>query len=151
MVDVDSNKSEEKKVEVDLQWKAFQAFDHDGVGTMKTSDLKFALQFAQVEVNEADCYTLISDFDPDSQGTIQYSQFKQIIKQINSELLESNDDELLDAFVAMGGEPDGEGSIDATTLIKTIKQDFMMTIDIESLIMQIDEDGSGEIEFDEFK
>ena len=26
-----------------------------------------------------------------------------------------------------------------------------MTIDIERLIMEIDEDGSGEIEFDEFK
>ena len=26
-----------------------------------------------------------------------------------------------------------------------------MTIDIEKLIMEIDEDGSGEIEFDEFK
>ena len=47
---------------------------------MSTNDLKFALQFAQVEVNEADCYTLISDFDPDSRGTIQYGQFKQIIK-----------------------------------------------------------------------
>ena len=51
----------------------------------------------------------------------------------------------------MGGEPDGSGSIDANMLIRTIKSDFMMTIDIESLIMQIDEDGSGEIEFDEFK
>ena len=76
MVDVDSNKSEEKKVEIDLQWKAFQAFDHEGAGVMKTGDLKFALQFAQVEVNEAECYTLISDFDPDSRGTIQYGQFK---------------------------------------------------------------------------
>ena len=59
--------------------------------------------------------------------------------------------ELLDAFVAMGGEPDGEGCVDAEKLIKTIKDDFEMTIDIEKLIEEIDEDGSGEIEFDEFK
>lgn len=57
----------------------------------------------------------------------------------------------MDAFVAMGGEPDGEGCVDAKKLIKTIKEEFQMTIDIEKLIDEIDEDGSGEIEFDEFK
>ena len=63
----------------------------------------------------------------------------------------NDETELLDAFVAMGGEPDGEGCVDADKLIKTIKDEFEMTIDIEALIEEIDEDGSGEIEFDEFK
>ena len=35
-------------------------------------------------------------------------------------------------------------------LIKIIKEDFQMTIDIEKLIEEIDDDGSGEIEYDEF-
>ena len=51
----------------------------------------------------------------------------------------------------MGGQPDGDGFIDADKLIHTIKNDFEMTIDIEKLILEIDEDGSGEIEFDEFQ
>ena len=51
----------------------------------------------------------------------------------------------------MGGEPDGGGCVDADKLIRTIKEEFEMTIDIEKLIEEIDEDGSGEIEFDEFK
>ena len=63
----------------------------------------------------------------------------------------SSEEELLQAFVAMGGEADGEGSIDADKLIDIIKNKFEMTIDIENLIEEIDEDGSGEIEFDEFK
>ena len=62
-----------------------------------------------------------------------------------------DESELLDAYVAMGGEPDGGGCVDADVLIKTIKEKFEMTIDIEKLIEEIDEDGSGEIEFDEFK
>jgi calmodulin len=37
------------------------------------------------------------------------------------------------------------------TLIKIIKNDFGLTIDIEELINKIDTDGSGEIEFEEFK
>ena len=57
---------------------------------------------------------------------------------------------MLDAFVAMGGEPDGDGAINADKLIATIKHEFGMTIDIEKLIEEIDEDGSGQIEFDEF-
>ena len=47
MVDKDSNEdSETKKPHIDIQWKAFEAFDHDKNGTIKTGDLKFALQFA---------------------------------------------------------------------------------------------------------
>ena len=63
----------------------------------------------------------------------------------------SSDEDLLDAFVAMGGQSDGDGSIDADKLIATIKEEFEMTINIEELIRAVDEDGSGEIEFDEFK
>ena len=62
-----------------------------------------------------------------------------------------DDDELMDAYVAMGGEEDGGGCIDAEKLIDTIKNEFGMTIDLERLIEEIDEDGSGEIEFDEFR
>ena len=35
--------------------------------------------------------------------------------------------------------------------IKIIKHDFGLTIDIEELINKVDTDGSGEIEFEEFK
>ena len=51
----------------------------------------------------------------------------------------------------MGGQEDGDGSIDAQELIRIIKDEFEMTIDIEKLIQDIDEDGSGEIEYDEFR
>ena len=51
----------------------------------------------------------------------------------------------------MGGKDDGDGFIDAQRLIKIIKEEFEMTIDIEKLIQDIDEDGSGEIEYDEFR
>ena len=51
----------------------------------------------------------------------------------------------------MGGNEDGGGSVDAEQIIRIIKEQFEMTIDIEALIKEVDEDGSGEIEFDEFK
>ena len=39
-------------------------------------------------------------------------------------MLGSDEEELLDAYVAMGGEPDGGGCIDAVVLIETIKNKF---------------------------
>ena len=62
-----------------------------------------------------------------------------------------NPEDILDAYVALGGDEDGGGNIDADKLIDTIKNEMEMTIDIENLIKEIDEDGSGEIEFDEFQ
>ena len=38
-----------------------------------------------------------------------------------------------------------------STLVKIVKEDFGLTIDIEKLIDDIDEDRSGEIEYTEFK
>jgi len=51
----------------------------------------------------------------------------------------------------MGGNSDSSGHVDAEKLIKIIRDEFEMTIDIERLIKEIDTDGSGEIEYDEFK
>jgi len=52
----------------------------------------------------------------------------------------------------LGGDTNNEASfIDSEMLIRIIRDDFKMTIDIEKLIQDIDEDGSGKIEFQEFK
>ena len=40
----------------------------------------------------------------------------------------------MDAFVALGGQTDKDGAIDASRLIDIIKHEFEMTIDIEKLI-----------------
>ena len=65
--------------------------------------------------------------------------------------MEDNEEDTLDAFVSLGGEMGGGGIVDASKLIDIIKNQFEMTIDIEKLIEEIDDDGSGEIEYEEFK
>jgi hypothetical protein len=57
----------------------------------------------------------------------------------------------VDAFVACGGNADTSGVVERATLVRIIKVDFGLTIDIEALIDSVDKDGSGEIEFGEFK
>lgn len=53
--------------------------------------------------------------------------------------------------MACGGNPDKSGHVERDTLVRVIKQDFGLQIDIEYLIDSVDEDRSGEIEFSEFK
>ena len=131
-------------------WDAFMAFDHEQSGSISVNDLRAALEQAGEVVSEDLTYWMIAMADPENTGKIQFAQFKNIINEKRENERGSSEQDLLDAFVAMGGEPDGDGAIDANKLIKTIKEEFEMTIDIEKLIQEIDEDGSGQIEFGEF-
>ena len=134
-------------------YKAFMDFDEEGSGALIKSDqVQNVLEQMQIKISEQEIFKIIAEIDPENTGEISYAPFKQRICEREVERLLGNDEtELLDAYVAMGGESDGGGCVDATKLIYTIKQEFGMTIDIEKLIDEIDEDGSGEIEFDEFK
>ena len=73
-----------------------------------------------------------------------------LIKEIKRKQNKDNEEDTLLAYVAMGGQEDKEGFVDANKLIKIIRDDFEMTIDIEQLIKDIDDDGSGKIEYGEF-
>lgn len=64
---------------------------------------------------------------------------------------EQNDEtDTLDAFIALGGNPDRTGEISVEKLRSTVK-DFGLTIDIEKLIRETDTDHSGFIDYAEFK
>ena len=121
-------------------------------GQIKTSKLKEFLDYCAFKMEDQAVYQLQSDLDPTNSGWLDGVALKNLlIEQEISKLQRQDEKEVLDAYVAMGGESDGGGCVDAEKLIKTIKEDFEMTIDIVKLIHEIDTDGSGEIEFDEFK
>ena len=132
--------------------EAFMAFDEEGAGSIQSDQFKLVLEKIGIKMNDDQIFKMISDIDPGNSGIIPYSEFKmRVVEAEVQRIMGSDESELLDAFVAMGGQPDGEGCVDANKLIQTIKEEFQMTIDIEALIQEVDEDGSGEIEFDEFK
>ena len=154
----DDQQAPQSEVEIirdieDKCYKAFMDFDKESNGGQIKSDQVVAvLEHMNIKMSEQEMYKIIAEIDPENTGYLQYSAFKaKIADREVQRLMGSDESELLDAFVAMGGEQNGEGCVDAKKLIKTIKEEFQMTIDIEKLINEIDEDGSGEIEFDEFK
>lgn len=148
-----AEQSEEAKQHASDQkiFQSFDSFDRDKFGYISVNDLKLALERCGVELSQDQTYWTIAMNDPENRGTINLAQFKAIIAEIKESENSSSVEDLLDAYVAMGGEADGGGCVDADKLIDTIKNEFEMTIDIEKLIEEIDEDGSGEIEFEEFQ
>ena len=130
--------------------EAFSAFDKDNSGFIDAQELRIVLEMMGQKTTDEEIYRMIAEASPDNTGQISKDQFKKVIAEQKKFQGASNEEDTLDAFVALGGESNKEGSIDAAELIRIIKHEFEMTIDIEKLIEDIDEDGSGLIEYDEF-
>lgn len=138
--------------EIDGCREAFLAFDKDRSGTIDIYELRDVLVAMGQDPTEEELFQLLNSVDEDGTGEIDFAEFLKVI-EVQKEQAENADDEsdMIDAFVACGGEPDKSGCVKRETLVRIIKLDFGLPIDIEALINKIDTDGSGEIEFDEFK
>ena len=76
-------------------------------------------------MEDKEIFKIIADIDPGNTGNINFFQLQPIIVEYQVErIMGSDEDELLDAYVAMGGEADGGGCVDAQKLIATIKNEF---------------------------
>jgi len=94
---------------------------------------------------------MISEFSENRKPYITYKDFLNIITLQKLNQQKEDEKDMVDAFVAMGGNKDKSGSINADLLINVLKNQFKMTINIEALIKEVDEDESGQIEYWEFK
>lgn len=138
------------KKEVAKCWKAFSAFDKDSSGKIDANELRIVLEMMGQKTTEEEIFKMISEVGAENTGLIKYEQFKKVIADQKKKQSLINEEDKLNTFLFLGNQPKGEGSIEARKLINPIKKDFEETIDIEKLIKDIDEDGSGEIEYGEF-
>ena len=94
---------------------------------------------------------MIAQVDDDNSGEIEFSEFLKVIENQAAAAAAAGDEtDTIDAYVALGGNKDKSGCISSDKLINTCKE-FGLTIDIVKLINEVDEDGSGEIEYEEVK
>ena len=81
---------------------------------------------------------LRNQVDDDHSGEIEFPEFLKMIEYQKLQAEQAGDErDTLDAYIAMGGEPDKSGCISADKLRNTIK-DFGLTIDIDALIRETD-------------
>eukprot|EP00744_Colponema_vietnamica_P001450 GILI01002402.1.p1 GENE.GILI01002402.1~~GILI01002402.1.p1 ORF type:complete len:149 (+),score=45.92 GILI01002402.1:143-589(+) len=138
--------------EIEKCKQAFEAFDKDGSGTIDCFELRVVLEAMGQNPTDEEIFQMMSEVDDDMSGQIDFAEFLKVIEKQKQSAQDCEDEtDLIDAFVSMGGNPDKSGKVDAEKLIRVIKHEFGLTIDIEGLIRSVDTDRSGSIEFDEFK
>ncbi|CAD8195267.1 unnamed protein product [Paramecium octaurelia] len=130
---------------------AFEAYDKMGYGTLEVEELQKILEEFGHKPSKEELQQMIIQVDVKNKGFIDFEDFKRAIAIYKIIEEDNEEDDTLDAFVAMGGNADKSGTVDATKLIQIIKSDFKMTIDIERLINEMDRDKSGQISYQEFK
>lgn len=59
------------------------------------------------------------------------------------------DDDLLEAFVAVGGQSDSNGEVDLSKM-RAVVGEFQLNVDLDKIIAEMDNDGSANIDFGEF-
>ncbi|KAJ1439621.1 hypothetical protein B484DRAFT_443926 [Ochromonadaceae sp. CCMP2298] len=138
--------------EIDGCREAFLAFDKDRSGLIDVWELKRVLMSMGQRPTEDQLFQMINEVDENMSGSIDFTEFLRVVANQKEKADNFNDEsDMIDAFVACGGLMDKSGHVKRETLVKIIKHDFGLPIDIEDLINKIDTDGSGEIEFEEFK
>lgn len=137
--------------EIEACRTAFAMFDKDFSGSIDSGELRETLKAMGQNPSDEELFLMISQVDDNGSGTIEFSEFMQLIlSQKVQQEHEDNESDTIDAFVALGGNPDKTGVIKCDKLSHVIK-DFELLIDIDYLLAKADTDGSGFIDYDEFK
>ena len=137
--------------EIEKAHDAFEKFDVDHSGCIDAWELKEAMKSLGQNPTDEEVFGLLAQVDTDGSGNIDFQEFLQVIeKQRDSQGDTGEDWDMVSAFVALEGNADKSGEIDIDKLRDMINK-FELTIDIDGLIEETDKDGSGLIDYGEFK
>lgn len=131
--------------------KAFQMFDTGKTGFIESSKIATILNTLGHNFVDEELQAVIEGHDPEKTGKLNFDAFSEIA----SHFLEDEDDEamqqeLKEAFRLYDRE--GNGYITTGTLREILKalDDKLTSDDLDGIIAEIDTDGSGTVDFDEF-
>ncbi|XP_042205808.1 troponin C, isotype gamma-like isoform X1 [Homarus americanus] len=139
------------KVQVEGLRKAFDAFDTDKKGAISTDTVSTILRMMGVKISEKNLQEVISEVDEDDSGELEFEEFCALAaKFLIEEDEESLKTELKEAFRIY--DKQGDGYITTQTLKEILRElDNKLTEeDLDGIIDEVDEDGSGTLDFDEF-
>lgn len=129
--------------------KAFQMFDTSKSGLIETIKITTILNTMGCNFDENDLEDLISENDPEDTGKVNLDGFLAIASGfMEEEDAEAIQNELKEAFRLYDRE--GNGYITTATLkeILAALDDKLSSSDLDGIIAEIDQDGSGTVDFD---
>lgn len=123
--------------------------DRDGDGTITTNELYTVMKALGLNPTEEDLRDMIKEVDSDGNGTVEFPEFCQLLAQkfVGNH---SEEDEIMEAFKVF--DKDGNGFISATELRSVMISLGRKLTDeeIDEIIREVDLDGDGQIDYEEF-
>ncbi|XP_076033462.1 troponin C, isoallergen Bla g 6.0201-like isoform X2 [Oratosquilla oratoria] len=131
--------------------RAFESFDQDKKGAISTDIVGTILKMMGQTVNRAILKQVIEEVDIDGSGELEFNEFVILATRfMNEEDEEEMKKELKEAFRLYDKE--GQGYIPTGVLKEILKEldDKLTEEELDGIIEEIDADGSGTVDFDEF-
>nr|XP_031835643.1 troponin C-like [Nomia melanderi] len=142
---------EEDEQKMAVMRKAFQMFDTTKSGFIDTLKISTILNTMGQLFDDSELNALIQENDPEGTGKVNFDVFCRIAGRfLEEEDAEAMQEELKEAFRLYDRE--GNGYITTATLkeILAALDDKLTSADLDGIIAEIDTDGSGTVDFDEF-
>ncbi|XP_015521226.1 troponin C, isoallergen Bla g 6.0101-like isoform X2 [Neodiprion pinetum] len=139
------------KEQMDQLQLAFNAFDPEKKGCISTDMIGTILAMLGHELDDRTLRDLVSELDIDGTGEIQFEEFCMLASRfIVEEDTEAIAKELREAFLLYDREGNGYITTDVFRDILSELDDNLPEEELDMMIDEIDADGSGTVDFEEF-
>jgi len=139
------------KEQLGMLRKAFDMFDKEGKGVIATNMIASILRSLGQTFEDNDLAALIDDIDEDGSGELEFEEFASLAGRfLGQEDAEAVQQELREAFRLYDKE--GNGYINVSDLRDILRalEPNLSEDELDEMIAEIDTDGSGTVDFDEF-
>merc|ERR1739838_349479 len=128
---------------------AFKKFDAAGQGEIPTSELGTVMRMLGHNLKDDELEECIKAVDSDGGGSVDIDEFMELMRTKTKEA--QDEVEVKEAFRVLDKEGKGEIHTDVITELLVQLDDSLTEADLKDLIAEIDSDGSGWVDYDEFK
>ncbi|XP_060528132.1 troponin C-like [Cylas formicarius] len=139
------------KDQIALLKNAFDTFDVEKKGSIGTVMIGTILSMLGVQTTDKMLADIIAEVDEDGSGELEFAEFVTLASRfLVEEDAEAMEQELKEAFRLYDKE--GNGYITTSTLKEILKEldDKLTNEELDMIITEIDTDGSGTVDYDEF-
>jgi len=128
--------------------EAFDEFDKDGSGTISTKELLGVMRSMGQNPTEDELLALVMEVDLNGDGTIDFPEFLEMMKQKSSEADQEAD--LKEAFKIFDRDKDGFIDMKELKKVANMLGAMLSKEEVDEFMKEADVDGNGKLDYDEF-
>lgn len=128
--------------------EAFDEFDKDGSGTISTKELLGVMRSMGQNPTEDELLALVMEVDLNGDGTIDFPEFLEMMKQKSSEADQEAD--LKEAFKIFDRDKDGFIDMKELKKVANMLGATLSKEEVDEFMKEADIDGNGKLDYDEF-